>query len=137
MYDEDGSGEIDVDEFLVILRVLDPTLEVADVEGTFKAVGASGALDKEHFWKWCCNMFGDMSDDDFVTQIKQLLSEPGKLSTEPGDSRPQKLNETLYNLQQKMLNSSRSERKALKQHIADLDDRIARFHELTQKYKAY
>ena len=53
------------------------------------------------------------------------------MSTEPCDARPQKLNETLYNLQQKMLNSSRSERKALKLHIADLDDRIARFHKLT------
>ena len=75
--------------------------------------------------------------ETILFQIEQLLSEADEMSTEPCDARPQKLNETLYNLQQKMLNSSRSERKALKLHIADLDDRIARFHKLTQKYKAY
>ena len=62
-----------MDEFLVILQVLDPEVEMEDVERTFKMVGATDSLDEEQFWSWCTSLFGDFDDDQFVEQLQELI----------------------------------------------------------------
>jgi len=72
-YDKDKSGDITSDEFLEILKMLDPTLVAEDVERTFNAVGASGSLDEEHLWLWCASVFGDFSDSEFAEQLQDMI----------------------------------------------------------------
>ena len=72
-YDADSSGIIDVDEFLVIMQVLDESLQIEDVLRTFKVVGAKDSLDKEHFWLWCENVFGNFDVNSYVDQLQELI----------------------------------------------------------------
>merc|ERR1711865_635946 len=62
-----------MEEFLEILRVLDPSLQMDDVEQTFIMVGASESLNEEQFWSWCVSMFGDFNEDEYVEQMQQLM----------------------------------------------------------------
>ena len=62
-----------MDEFLVIMQVLDPSLEIEDVRQTFKMVGATDSLDEELFFDWCTSLFGDFDDDQFIQQMKELI----------------------------------------------------------------
>ena len=62
-----------MDEFLVIMQVLDPSLEIEDVRQTFKMVGATDSLDGELFFDWCTSLFGDFDDDQFIQQMKELI----------------------------------------------------------------
>ena len=54
--------------------MLDPSLEMADVQRTFAGVGASDSLEEEQFWQWCMSLFGDFSDDEFEAQIEELMT---------------------------------------------------------------
>ena len=63
-----------MDEFLVIMQVLDPSLEMKDVRQTFKMVGATDSLDEDLFFDWCTSLFGDFDDDQFVEQLRDLIS---------------------------------------------------------------
>ena len=73
-YDSDQSGHIDAAEFLCILRMLDPSLEMEDLQRTFAGVGASDSLEKEQFWQWCLSLFGDFNDYEFEAQIEELMT---------------------------------------------------------------
>ena len=73
-FDADGSGLLDKDEFLVILQVMDPSLEMSDVELTFGRIGATEALDQEMFWLWCESVFGSLSNNQYVEQLQELIS---------------------------------------------------------------
>ena len=73
-YDKDYSGTLDCDEFLVILHVLDPTLEMEDVTDSFAMVGAGESMDRELFWSWCNNLLGDFDDTQFRERIQELIS---------------------------------------------------------------
>ena len=53
--------------------MLDPEVEMEDVERTFKMVGATDSLDEEQFWSWCTSLFGDFDDDEFVEQLQELI----------------------------------------------------------------
>ena len=53
--------------------MLDPSLEMEDVQRTFAGVGASDSLEKEQFWQWCMSLFGDFNDDEFEAQIEELI----------------------------------------------------------------
>ena len=63
-----------MDEFLVIMQVLDPSLEMKDVEDTFVEIGATDSLDENLFFDWCTSLFGDFDDDQFVEQLRDLIS---------------------------------------------------------------
>ena len=63
-----------MDEFLVIMQVLDPSLEIEDVEDTFVEIGATDSLDEDLFFDWCTSLFGDFDDDQFVEQLRDLIS---------------------------------------------------------------
>ena len=55
------------------MQVLDPGLEMEDVQKTFMAIGATDSLDKEQFWQWAMYLFGDLDDVQFVGQMAELL----------------------------------------------------------------
>merc|ERR1712232_84023 len=76
-YDKDKSGAIDVEEFLVIMQAMDDSVQMADVEQTFRMVGAKESLDKEQFWEWCVNLFGDLDDYEFTEQMQDLILASG------------------------------------------------------------
>ena len=80
---------IDKDEFLVILQVLDPEVEMEDVEKTFKMVDATDSLNEERFWLWCTSLFGDFDDDQFGQQILELIELSKQLPSEmdPSEAR--------------------------------------------------
>ena len=67
-----------MDEFLVIMQVLDPSLEIEDVEDTFVEIGATDSLNEEQFWSWCTSLFGDFDDDQFALQIDEMLNMAGQ-----------------------------------------------------------
>ena len=69
-----------MDEFLVIMQVLDPSLEIEDVRQTFKMVGATDSLVEELFFDWCSNLFGDFDDDQFGQQMKELIEAQNQTS---------------------------------------------------------
>jgi predicted secreted protein len=72
-YDKNYSGTLDAQEFLVILQVLDPTLEMEDVMDTFQSVGAVESLDQELFSTWCQRLLADFSDQEFRERIQELV----------------------------------------------------------------
>ena len=78
-----------MDEFLVIMQVLDPSLEMEDVRQTFKMVGATDSLDGELFFDWCTSLFGDFDDDQFSQQILELIDLSKQLPSEmdPSEAR--------------------------------------------------
>ena len=80
---------IDKDEFLVILQVLDPEVEMEDVERTFKMVGATESLNEQLFSDWCTSLFGDFDDDQFSQQILELIDLSKQLPSEmdPSEAR--------------------------------------------------
>ena len=88
-YDVDQSDLIDKGEFLVILQVLDPGVEMEDVERTFKMVEATDSLNEERFWLWCTSLFGDFDDDQFRQQILELIDLSKQLPSEmdPSEAR--------------------------------------------------
>ena len=53
--------------------MLDPALEMEDVQRTFAGVGASDSLVEEQFWQWCMSLFGDFNDVEFEAQIEELI----------------------------------------------------------------
>jgi hypothetical protein len=73
-YDRDDSGSIGVDGFLVMLQMLDPTFEMEDVQKTFAKVGAAETLNEQQFWKWCESVFGDLGHEQYITEMKDLIS---------------------------------------------------------------
>ena len=54
--------------------MLDPALEMEDVQRTFAGVGASDSLVEEQFWQWCMSLFGDFNDVEFEAQIEELMT---------------------------------------------------------------
>ena len=78
-----------MDEFLVILQVLDPGVEMQDVERTFKMVGATESLNEQLFSDWCTSLFGDFDDDQFSQQILELVELSKQLPSEmdPSEAR--------------------------------------------------
>ena len=88
-YDADQSGIIDAHEFLLIMQVLDPGLEMDDVEDTFLAIGATDSLDEDLFFDWCTSLFGDFDDDQFSQQILELIDLSKQLPSEmdPSEAR--------------------------------------------------
>ena len=62
------------------MQVLDPGLEMEDVEDTFAAIGATDSLDEDLFFDWCTSLFGDFDDDQFALQIDELMSVAGQQS---------------------------------------------------------
>ena len=73
-YDADNSGLIDKEEFLAILQMLDPEVEMEDVERTFKLIGGTDTLDKDQFGLWCAQLFGDYDDVQFKQQTVELIA---------------------------------------------------------------
>ena len=73
-YDEDNSGSIDANEFLVILQTLDPTLVMEDVRLTFDMGGATESLDEDQFWRWCESVFGELDHAQYISEIGQLVA---------------------------------------------------------------
>merc|ERR1712195_434166 len=63
--DADVSGYLDVDEFTVIMRKLDPRIDQAGVINTFKKAGVQQALNIDQFYQWIHVMFGKADDGTF------------------------------------------------------------------------
>jgi ankyrin repeat protein len=63
--DDDGSGYLDVDEFTVIMRKLDPRIDQNGVINTFKKAGVQQALNIDQFYQWIHVMFGKADDATF------------------------------------------------------------------------
>ena len=72
-YDADGSGAIESDEFLQLIKVLIPDMTIQDVDKTFKLVGAGDTINEDEFFVWCLKMFSNFDDEEFVYQIQHLL----------------------------------------------------------------
>eukprot|EP00658_Telonema_sp_P-2_P038726 TRINITY_DN2772_c0_g1_i4.p1 TRINITY_DN2772_c0_g1~~TRINITY_DN2772_c0_g1_i4.p1 ORF type:complete len:343 (-),score=89.34 TRINITY_DN2772_c0_g1_i4:240-1241(-) len=63
--DKDNTGSLDVDEFTVIMRTLDPRIDNQGVINTFKKAGVSQALNLDQFYQWIHVMFGKADDATF------------------------------------------------------------------------
>jgi ankyrin repeat protein len=63
--DEDVSGYLDVDEFTVIMRKLDPRIDQNGVINTFKKAGVQQALNIDQFYQWIHVMFGKADEATF------------------------------------------------------------------------
>lgn len=63
--DKDNSGYLDVDEFTIIMRKLDPRIDNQGVINTFKKAGVQQALRMDQFFQWIHVMFGKADDATF------------------------------------------------------------------------
>jgi len=70
--DKDGSGLLDVDEFTVIMRALDPRIDNQGVINTFKKAGVSQALNVDQFYQWIHVMFGKADQGTFDGLIEMF-----------------------------------------------------------------
>ena len=72
--DADGGGDIDLNEFLGILKV-DPTLDLDTVSAIFRSVNSGEVLNKDQFCLWCKQMFDDFTDEEYAAQIQELVEQ--------------------------------------------------------------
>eukprot|EP00656_Telonema_subtile_P035580 TRINITY_DN39556_c0_g1_i1.p1 TRINITY_DN39556_c0_g1~~TRINITY_DN39556_c0_g1_i1.p1 ORF type:complete len:287 (-),score=95.71 TRINITY_DN39556_c0_g1_i1:266-1126(-) len=70
--DKDGGGALDVDEFTVIMRALDPRIDNQGVINTFKKAGVSQALNLDQFYQWIHVMFGKADQATFDGLIEMF-----------------------------------------------------------------
>lgn len=72
--DKDNSGYLDVDEFTVIMKKLDPRIEQDGVINTFKKAGVQQALRIDQFYMWIHTMFGKADDATFDGLLEMFHS---------------------------------------------------------------
>lgn len=71
---QDCGGSLDVGEFSAVLKKLTPDIQEADVETSFKQVGAeAGVINVVGLAKWVRMMFSEESQQDFEAGMNQLL----------------------------------------------------------------
>jgi len=86
LFDSDGSGSMELDEFLPLMHMLDPSIPRHHVELSFEAAaGEEGAtcLDLSQFYAWAEATFAGHTDEEAEEQFKEILAAAGKLETDP------------------------------------------------------
>jgi len=73
MYDNNGNGTIDIDEFVKLMQCVAPDVTRAEVEATLLAAGVTdGEMDQVNFYQWINEVFGTFDDEDFERSMHSM-----------------------------------------------------------------
>eukprot|EP00658_Telonema_sp_P-2_P076530 TRINITY_DN6715_c0_g2_i1.p1 TRINITY_DN6715_c0_g2~~TRINITY_DN6715_c0_g2_i1.p1 ORF type:complete len:285 (+),score=86.10 TRINITY_DN6715_c0_g2_i1:227-1081(+) len=79
VYDTDGSGALDIQEFCCIVQQYDHMIDPSAVQRTFEMVtNGDPLMSREQFYEWILMLFGECSDQEFVSGIEELIKAKDK-----------------------------------------------------------
>jgi len=94
-FDADASGELDGEEFAVLMNLIDPSLDAEGVQQMFQESAHQDLMEFREFCVWCANTFGaDGDTDQFATDMNELILKVAQPQTQRGNEHPADMSDT-------------------------------------------
>lgn len=72
-FDADSSGDLDMEEFAVLCKLMAPEMDSAGIRDSLALAGVRERVSLTQFHRWCHDMFCDFAEDEYDAALEMML----------------------------------------------------------------